>query len=577
QWSLSSLREANRQIGQALSVGGQMQADLSQSVGALEESMQQMEEALGSLRKAFEDLRALSDFIAQKPEVQFVTTDETYEAHKQSLSATLGAMSEDVSKLGQVMNQESHTFFEHTRKISNQMFVILDLLVDMTGEVLYEGTDKSAHQEDISQTDTAAQTEGKVASCINKGDITGDINVGGIAGAMAVERSFDPEDDIAVKGEKSLNFMFQSRAVIRGCQSEGQIKAKKDGVGGIVGSMKQGYIVDSQAEGKIISSDGNYVGGIAGTSQALIRSSYAKCTLEGGNYIGGIAGEGKEIIQCGSSVQITRGSEYIGAIAGALQEEGKAKGNYFVEGEWEGIDDISYEGQAEPLSYQDFVQREGVPSLFERVDLRFWVEGDLVRTMPLSYGEQLEATQIPVVPPKEGYYGVWANLENTPVTFDRDIEASYTAFVTTLASKQMRGDVLPLVLIEGQFRESDQLILEALEGSAMALSEEQTLLEQWQVQIPEDGGAVHTLRYLMPETSDRLSLYMKKNNIWEVVPSKRAGKYMVFEVTEDQLQWCVVAEPKAVPVVPVAIGTCILLCVGASILGAKKYKAHISV
>ena len=40
--------------------------------------------------------------------------------------------------------------------------------------------------------------------------MNGDLNVGGIAGAMAIEHDSDPEDEIAEVGEKSLNFRYET-------------------------------------------------------------------------------------------------------------------------------------------------------------------------------------------------------------------------------------------------------------------------------------------------------------------------------------------------------------------------------
>ena len=47
---------------------------------------------------------------------------------------------------------------------------------------------------------------GKAKSCENFGSVNGDLNVGGIAGAMAIEHDSDPEDEIAEAGEKSSPF-----------------------------------------------------------------------------------------------------------------------------------------------------------------------------------------------------------------------------------------------------------------------------------------------------------------------------------------------------------------------------------
>lgn len=52
-------------------------------------------------------------------------------------------------------------------------------------------------------------------------------------------------------------------------------------------------------------------------------------------------------------VELADAEEAAGAIAG--KAEGNVKGNYFVDGDWGGVDDISFAGEAEPMAYEDFI------------------------------------------------------------------------------------------------------------------------------------------------------------------------------------------------------------------------------
>lgn len=111
--------------------------------------------------------------------------------------------------------------------------------------------------------------------------------MGGIAGSMAIEYDTDPEDDITKLGNNSLSFTLETKAIIQSCVNKGEVTSKKDNAGGVVGNMALGLVTDSEGYGSILSTNGSYVGGIAGYSDSSIRRSYAKCTLEGGNYVGG--------------------------------------------------------------------------------------------------------------------------------------------------------------------------------------------------------------------------------------------------------------------------------------------------
>ena len=55
--------------------------------------------------------------------------------------------------------------------------------------------------------------------------------------------------------------------------------------------MDLGYILDCRNYGNVESTDGSYVGGIAGSSASTIRRSQSKCMASGKNFVGGIAGD----------------------------------------------------------------------------------------------------------------------------------------------------------------------------------------------------------------------------------------------------------------------------------------------
>ena len=101
--------------------------------------------------------------------------------------------------------------------------------------------------------------------------------------------------------------------------------------------MDLGYIHDCVGAGTEKSTDGNYVGGIAGNAMGPIVSSYSKSRLEGGNYIGGVAGYGAKITDCYALVDITRSGSCVGAICGDIEANNTIKKNYFVSDTLHGI------------------------------------------------------------------------------------------------------------------------------------------------------------------------------------------------------------------------------------------------
>lgn len=545
---------------------------ISKTIKATSEAVRIIEDAAHALTDTFEGISELAQFLADEPEVTFVVGDSQYEETKNNLSDALSEVSSALTTLNQEVSGQSHILLSNIQSITDQLFVVFDTMMEITEEITTYEVDLEKTKEDISQQDTKEQTEGKVANCINTGNVEGDLNVGGIAGAMSVDHSFDPEDDIQVKGNKSLNFIFQTRAIIRACQNKGDIKAKKDSVGGIVGNMKMGYVVDTTAQGKIVSSNGNYVGGIAGMSQSLIRSSAAKCSLEGASYIGGIAGEGKDIIDCHALVRIDSVDEYGGAIAGNQEPTGKMSGNFFVRTDIGGVDGISYAGKAEPLDYEKFIQREGIPDLFKNFTLKFLVDDKVVVTMPFQYGDSLETTDLPKVPQKEGYYGKWEDFDNTHLIFDQEIEAVYTTFTSTLESDKRQEGKMPILLVEGLFRGTDQLEMKESKQPSPTLKEGQAQIQQWTVTIPKDGNETHTLRYLIPDGVDNMQIYMSQDDKWVQIDTKKDGKYVVFEASGEKVILSIISTKGIGIEKGTMIGIAGILVVLIGTLGAKKIK-----
>ena len=76
---------------------------------------------------------------------------------------------------------------------------------------------------------------------------------------MAIEYDFDPEDDLIEEGDRSLDFRYQTKAVVRACMNRGGVTGKRDYAGGVVGLMDLGRVSGCENYGDIASTDGGYV------------------------------------------------------------------------------------------------------------------------------------------------------------------------------------------------------------------------------------------------------------------------------------------------------------------------------
>lgn len=392
--------------------------------------------------------------------------------------------------------------------------------------------------EDVSDMDTEDDLSGKVSGCVNYGDVLADINVGGIAGAMALENDLDPEEDFSVTGENSLNFESRLRVVILDCENRGTVTVKKQNGGGITGWMQFGLVKNCRNVGALLGENAYCVGGIAGQSSCYIRESYSKCSISGHIDVGGIAGKGAVVTDCRSMVQLS-GTERLGAVLGSReeylvmmeQEDAAVSGNYYlvIRGDPGGIDGISYAGLAESLPEERFLNLENLPQMFRTITVRFVYEDGGSRTVVLEPGAVLEEDQIPPLPEKEGFSGVWEGLETLDTTFDAEIRAVYTPYATTVASELARNG-RSIVLVEGTF-DADVRVAAQHSEKAPALTNRQKLLEVIAVELePAPENAV--VRCLLPEDwEEELLLFTSADgSTWEQTSFVVDGSYLVFSM-----------------------------------------------
>lgn len=370
--------------------------------------------------------------------------------------------------------------------------------------------------------DTSSFQQGKITLCINRGTVEADTNVGGIVGQVATEYDFDPEDDITLSGEESFHIEQTVKAVIRESRNLGEITGKKDCVGGIAGKADYGAVISCESYGRVESTDGSYVGGIAGISGYCIRSCYFLGGLSGKNYVGGIAGRGCDIFYSYACADLEYSGEYAGAIAGKLKEEGMISGNYYVQGNVPGVDSIGYEGGAAPLDYREFCSREEVPEAFSSFTVSFQAQGKELASFQCGYGEALDRSLIPEIPEKKGYYGVWPEFDYDYITGNKVLEADYEKWITSLASEEKDEEGRTLLLAEGRFLPKTGLALEQKDGEIT-----------FSIGIKDDRGKIIneykepvTVRVLCENQKGVVELW--NGSSYSRVSAERMGSYLEF-------------------------------------------------
>ena len=489
--------------------------------------------------------------------------DDPYPPDRDTIDAAINNANSSLAAAGSSLYAIMDSVNDTADSLSRIMRSIAGQISAMSTTVGNASQNLGGTIEDISDRDTAEILSGKVEKCTNSGAVLGDLNAGGVVGAIAYENRLDPENDLQIGGDNSMNFDTQLRAVILGCENSGRVTAKRQNVGGIVGWMALGLTKDCLSTGSIDAEDADYVGGVVGKSSGYVRQCSAKSGITGNAYVGGIAGEGLTVTDCRSMVQLT-GSEKTGAVLGMRGErsgflksesdddsgetdEETITGNYYftVGSDIGAIDGVSYADTAQPLSHDDFVALEGLDPIFKVISVRFVYDDGMMHTVTLTPGEALSPDSIPKLPEKAGYVGRWdglADADLSDIRFDVSFPAVYTAELETVQSEALGESKLPTLLAQGHFSGDTPIQLTQMtKGPAPGVHDK--FLEGYAFTLPT--GTADTLRYL-PETEQKNVRVMVKgaNGSWREVSHTQDGSYLVFAIENGDESFCLIGSVK---------------------------------
>lgn len=572
-------------------------SSIQSQVDSLQSDVDNVENALNALSNSLnidvsQDLGTMGDFDSNAFDADRVT------AAASDLSSALSSAMDSVYTTSQSV---SNSMNETTSSVMAEMKTVVSQMEDIMMTMNNIESDLGFQIYDISDTDKEEDTFGKAAGCINYGNVSGDLNIGGIAGMMAQENDLD--EDAEILGDMSLNATYEVRVVIRGCRNLGTISAGKQSVGGIVGQMTMGAVFDSLNFGNIDALNASYVGGIAGDSDTIIRDCGTKSVLAGDTYVGGIAGKGNEVSGCYAFVDIKAYTENAGAILGDAKElpDGNedviTQNRYFVlDGGIGGIDGIIYENATEPVVLDEFLQIEELDESFFSSNVVFKAEGqeDVVKTV--AVGESLSMEEVPTFSVEEGEEYDWelvpavtyevlgmgevADIEYiseealTNILFDQTYEVSFDTKGSVVSSEERTDKDLPILLAVGSFAKNtnlelvDQLASEAqVNGKAVIVN----------YQISLSNAGVEKLHFYIPEGVDgeAVKLLVKDTSgNWVEREFVVDGRYMVFAFTVEDAAFALIEDAGAmVSKTVVAAGVAIVLVLVIVLIGKSRKKA----
>ena len=461
---------------------------------------------------------------------------DTLSSNTELLTNDLNAVRKAADELIAVSNAYSTLLSPDLMAVNDQITATYDLIDDLITGVEDEGADYLFS--DVSEMDLPDDLYGRTISCRNFGTVRGDLNTGGVAGCLSIDTE-NIESNVLRKFDLKAGEGYAISSVVYDCENSGIVIVRTDCGGGITGRSEHGCIRSCRGYGAVTSEEGDHIGGIAGSSEGSIVSSYVLCTLSGRQYVGGVAGYATGIKNCISMPVFGNVSGVCGGVAGQILRDGDTESidrsdyasNYFVADDFYGIDDISYSGIAQEAAYEDVLKLEDIPAEFSDLKVTFVSDGAILKVCHMKYGDLLDGVSLPAVRDRDGSYGVWPDLTGMTVKGNLVIEAQYVSHVAVIRSGEETAEGgKPLALIQGEFRSSDSLSVntpdmtfEAPDNSAY------TDLEIYEVRFSgndsdEACGAGYDLRLYAPFKECRV--WKRVNDTWIEIPCSMEGSYV---------------------------------------------------
>lgn len=524
-------------LGDALSsLAYKFEKNTSEITGELSDSLDYLSYAADDITEALQSMNKIISGLANDEPIEFVKLGDDFRNSSDSFFDSLSGISDEMNGIKEIVSRETDKISADLTSVSTQFTHVMNLLIDSV-ERIDNGSDSlSDIFTDVSDEEITSARLGKIEMCQNSGKVSADRNTGGIAGNMAVEYSKDPEDD---ENRPSLfNFSYRIKAILHNCINEGEIIGKKDCTGGIVGLSEIGTVFECENYGSIESTNGNYVGGIAGKSSSVIRKCYAKGKLSGKRFIGGIAGKSETVTSSYTIVSLS-GDENIGAVSGEGNKD-NTLGNFYIDNGFGALDGISYKDHCEAISFEVLSSKPNIPPRFISFAVSFIADGKVVKTQSIKYGDDTKRIVFPSVPKKSGHFGKWQKIVAETVSEDITVLCEYQPFITIISSSEKNsGGKLSLALAEGEF--TDEAVLHATNGNVKPPAGSGNNFRIYDLSLENtDIKKNEPIRFrILNENKDRATVWQLKNGKWEKLKTQSNGKYTIVSLNGTENTVCI--------------------------------------
>ena len=249
-----------------------------------------------------------------------------------------------------------------------------------------------------------------------------------------------------------------------------------------------------------------------------------------------------------------------------------------------GIDDISYIGVAEPITYQELLTVAGLPVDYRHLKVTFMSEDVCLGEQELKYGESLSILKFPELEDKDNTNGVWPDVSDRKMIGNLVLSADYQENITVLESeeKQMSSEETEAMLVrkalafaEGEF--TGKAVLHATKEETIVPPDSVTKGKDYIVyHIVLENSKINEkntvpLRLLNDKEGDA-SIWQYSDDRWKEVDTKVRGQYLHLTMQGNEGIFCMVYQGHSGIKVWLIAGGCIAGVILLSLLIIKKGK-----
>jgi hypothetical protein len=495
------------------------------------------------------------------------------------LQDSLASVSDALTKAQNTINAQSDELVSDINAINDKVTDINNLAQDRKDnlERIKDGGDLI---EDYSSIDPDNLLASRISGCVNKGYVNGDRNVGGIAGAMAIEGSDSDDSD-----DEDSSEIHMTLAVLSDCKNSGIIIIKKENGGGIAGYGDMGYISNSTDTGRLEGEEANYLGGIAGNYKGTIDGCSSVSVISGNKYIGGIAGQARRVRNCYSMATIAESSGWQGAILGNVSSDSSEDDesvihsnlmnsiykNYYVNDTLYGINGSSYQGVAEGISYNKLLAIAGVSEEFSNLRITFLDEDyNVLGRTAIEYGASLENIVYPTVEIEPGEYLNWSGHNGRTATGNVFLQVEVADESATLKSEMTRNGK-PVGYVLGAFTELSEFVMDDVTDEYFPNNRSERVYSISLYNAANDSLSETKLRILKETDDGNVTVCLRGGDGWKEVDVSDAGSYVEvsFEGSEAIVR-LTTEEKKNYTIVIAAAVAAVAVLAAALLIGRKR-------